>query len=518
MKTKTSKKQPSPTAYKVSQTEKTQSTPHLSLVGLGKLGSSYAAFYAQKGYSVIGYDIDKAKVDALKVGKAPVVETDLQATIDSAKQNIAATHSIEEAVGTSDITFIIVPTPSLDDGSFSTQYIENAAQGMGRGLKQKSSYHLFVLTSTVLPLDCREKIIPAIEKSSGKKCGIDFGFCYSPSLIAIGSILKNLREPDFIFLGAFDDRSFDTLNAVFKHIYPERPIERMSIESAELAKISLNAYVTMKITFANTLGEICQHIPRSNVDEVTKALGKDRRIGSSVFRSGLGYGGPCFPRDNFAFAHTANRFDVEAPVALSVHKTNEALPERFADRIASLIDDAYTHIGFLSLAYKSDTNLIDDSHAFFIAEHLAKKTEKNIVVYEPLGNEEAAAALRGKSVSFVNSLDELIDAAQVVFVSQFDKRNDLFVEKARDKAKPLIIIDPWGALTHHSYPSHLTYIPFGRIQLEQAREHLKAHTERHYKHHPQSKAAKKTPTKKKSASKPSLSSKKRSSKIIQKKK
>ena len=243
--------------------KKTQNTPRkaavpdgkkkLSVIGLGKLGSSYAAFFAQKGYIVTGYDTDAAKVDAVRAGKAPVVETDLQQAMDAAGSNLTATHAIGEAVLASDISFMIVPTPSTKDGSFSTEYVERAATDMGKALKNKKTYHLFVLTSTVLPLNSRERIIPAIEKSSGKKCGVDFGYCYSPSLIAIGSILKNLREPDFLFLGGFDERSTETLDAIFKDVYPDKSAERTTIESAELAKISLNAYVTMKITFAKCL-------------------------------------------------------------------------------------------------------------------------------------------------------------------------------------------------------------------------------------------------------------------------
>jgi UDPglucose 6-dehydrogenase len=443
----------------------------LSVIGLGKLGSAYAAFFAQKGYIVTGYDTDAAKVDSVRAGKAPVVETDLQQAIDEAGTNLTATHSIAEAVLASDISFMIVPTPSTKDGSFSTEYVERAATEMGKALKNKKTYHLFVLTSTVLPLNSRERIIPALEKSSGKKCGKDFGYCYSPSLIAIGSILKNLREPDFLFLGGFDERSTATLDSIFKDVYPDKSAERTTIESAELAKISLNAYVTMKITFANVLGEMCQNIPNSNVDEVTRAIGKDKRIGSAVLRSGLGYGGPCFPRDNFAFSYTANRFGVDSAIALSVHHTNEGFPQRIAKRILSLLTDIHKSIGFLSLAYKTDTTMVDESHAFKIAQTLLEQSKKRIIVHEPLGNYEAMRYL-GDKAHYVESIQDLIEHSDVIFVSQFDKKNADLAQHTHKYHKPLIIIDPWGALKPDDFPNHVHYVPIGRIQHESAQKKI----------------------------------------------
>jgi UDPglucose 6-dehydrogenase len=275
----------------------------VSIIGLGKLGASMMAGMASRGLKVIGVDVSPAAVEAICQGRAPVEETDLEKTIQANAGNIRATLDYTGAVHNTPISFVIVPTPSDERGAFSLEYAVQCFSAIGKALRTKNDYHVVVLTSTVLPGSSRHGLLPILEKESGKKCGVDFGLCYNPEFIALGSVIKNFLNPDFYLLGEFDRRSGDVLAAVHNRVSVNKaPIKRMSIENAELAKIAVNSYVTLKISYANMLADSCERIPGGDVDVISDAIGTDSRIGRKYLSGGLGFGGPCFPRDNAALA------------------------------------------------------------------------------------------------------------------------------------------------------------------------------------------------------------------------
>ncbi len=437
-----------------------QKNKKISIIGLGKLGACYSAFYASKGLPTLGYDTNELNVTAINEGRSPVVEPGLAELIKENRGQIEATTDVGRLITESDITFLIVPTPSQKNGLFSVDYVVSAAKAIGPHLKKKKGYHVFVLVSTVLPGDSRSTIIPAFEKYSGKKRGKDFGYVYSPSLIAIGDILKNLENPDFLFMGSYDDKSREVVTSIYGEIYPEKPIEHGSIESMELAKISLNSYVTMKITFANILGELSSKIPHADVDEVTRALGKDRRIGAAYLKSGLGYGGPCFPRDNFAFAGMAKKYGIKSPLALATHNLNNKIWKGYLSEILEASSGTKTTIGVLGIAYKPNTILAEESQALLITKGLIEQG-RHIILYEPLGHRESERILKNK-VTYSMSLGDTVKKSDVVFVSNFDKVFTKIPGLLKNIKMKKVIIDPWGMFTQKDFSKHVTYISLGR--------------------------------------------------------
>jgi UDPglucose 6-dehydrogenase len=437
----------------------------ISVIGQGKLGACYSAFYADRGYEVLGIDTDINKVNAVNDSKAPVAEPELDELIKKNHDHYKATTLYDENIKNTEVTFMIVPTPSIKNGAFSVDYAVDVAKKMGPILKAKKDYHLLVLVSTVLPEDSRKVIIPAFEKYSGKKCGVDFGYCYSPSLIAIGDIINNLRNPDFLFIGAFDKKAGDMLENIYKYIYgKDRPLERMSIESVELAKISLNSFVTMKITFANILGEICSKIPFADVDEVTNSIGKDKRIGMKFFKSGLGYGGPCFPRDNYAFANMAKKRGISSPLALTTHNINNQIPKKAVDLILRHSKNKKTKIGVLGLSYKPKTTFTEESQALQITKNLLKK-KYAVIVFEPLNDNEAKSILKNK-IDYAKSIKQLIETADVIFVSNRDKSFENLPEVFKGINKKTTVIDPWGMFTQEDFANNVKYISLGRTPIK----------------------------------------------------
>lgn len=433
---------------------------NISVFGLGKLGACYAAFSADNGIKVIGADIDDEKVKAINQASAPVIEPGLDIMIKKNKNRLSATTDFREPILKTDISFIVIPTPSKKDGSFSLNFIVDFAKKIGPFLKKKRTYHLFVLVSTVLPENSREIIIPAFEKYSQKKCGKHFGYCYSPSLIALGNVLSNLQNPDFLFLGSYDKKSGDILEKIYKKIYsPKTKIKRMSVESAELAKISLNSYVTMKITFANVLGELCPNITNADVDEVTRAIGEDKRIGPYYFKSGLGYGGPCFPRDNFAFANMAQKRGIKAPLALLIHKINESIPQKIVNLIKSFSLEKNTTIGILGLAYKTNTPIVEESQGLKIALALQKQ-KFPVIVFETLGYDYAKPVLK-ENVNYAKSLIDLLNKSNVIFIANPCKEFLPIAKLLKKQKKRKIVIDPWRLFKYEQFGKNIKYIPLG---------------------------------------------------------
>jgi UDPglucose 6-dehydrogenase len=433
----------------------------VSIVGLGKLGASMAAAMADRGFTVIGVDVSKTAVDNLNAGKAPVQETNLQEYIDKNNDRLSATLSHRDAVLKSGISFVIVPTPSDHNGAFSIKYAASAFKAIGQALKEKKGYHVVVLTSTVLPGATRYGLLPVLERESGKKCGPDFGLCYSPEFIALGSVIHDFLNPDFLLVGEYDKKSGDALEKCYKKIMENNPpCKRMSIENAELAKISLNSYVTMKITFANILAELCEKIPGGDVDAVSDAIGLDKRIGRKYLTGGLGFGGPCFPRDNVAVSYLAKSLGVRNEIAEATDRFNRTIPGRFVDRLKHLINPGST-VAVLGLSYKPFSCVVEESQGVFLVQALSRQ---NLIVkgFDPLAN-EAAKFVLGDDIEIKNSLKECLDGADVVLITTQDPAfSNMKYKDFQNRNKEVIVVDFWRILYNELRgKTGIKYIPVG---------------------------------------------------------
>ncbi len=433
-----------------------------SVIGLGKLGASMAAAMASRGLEVIGVDISQQAVDSVNAGHAPVQETDLEETIQANRERLRATLSHREAILASDVSFVIVPTPSNERGAFSLQYAKWAFKEMGKALADKDGYHLIVFTSTVLPGATRQGLLPILEQESGKTCGPDFGLCYSPEFIALGSIIRDYLNPDFTLVGEFDERSGSLLEECYGRIMlNQTPCKRMSIENAELTKISVNTFVTTKITFANMLAELCERIPGGDVDVVTDALGTDKRIGHRYLKGAIGYGGPCFPRDNVALSFIARAIDSRSELGETTDRLNRAFPEKISARLRDLIIPGTT-VGILGLSYKPDSHVVEESQGLYIARAL-NKAGARVVGYDPLAGDMARAELHDQAV-ILDSMEDCLQQAEVVLVTTPDTAfKDLKAEDFLNDKPAVTVVDFWRLLAPALQgQKNIRYIPIGR--------------------------------------------------------
>lgn len=428
--------------------------PRFSVVGLGKLGACMAAAIAERGHEVVGVDVNPAVVADVCGGRAPVMETGLQATIDKAGRRMRATTKMTSAIAATDVTFVVVPTPSDPHGAFSIEYVKAAFSDIGRALAAKTDYHLVVLSSTVLPGASRYGLLPILEEASGKQAGRDFGFCYSPEFIALGSVIRDFLNPDFLLVGELDERSGRTLEASYaEFIANDAMCKRMSIENAELAKIALNSYVTMKISFANLLATLCDRIPGGDVDVVTAAIGADRRIGPACLRGGLGYGGPCFPRDNIALGFLADQLGVDAAVPRATDQWNRELPSLVLASVEPYLQPG-ARAAVLGVAYKPLTSVIEESQGLELARMLEEAGLK-VVVYDPLAGPNVSEAVKHATVA--PTLETALEGAQVILVCTPDPA---FAQLPLQVAAPsVIVVDVWRTL---DLPGDVDVVHFGR--------------------------------------------------------
>src|SRR5262245_41310538 len=437
-------------------------TRRISIVGLGKLGASMAAAIASRGHEVIGVDVNHRAVDAVNAGDAPVQETGLQELIAANRARLRATMSQAEAVQGSELTFVIVPTPSDERGAFSLQYAAYAFREIGKALACKSAYHTIVLTSTVLPGATRHGLVPILEQHSGKTAGLDFGVCYSPEFIALGSVIRDCLNPDFLLIGELHPRAGDHLAACYAEIMrPLPPVKRMSLENAELAKISVNAFVTTKITFANMLAELCAAIPGGDVDVVSDAIGLDSRIGRKYLTGGLGFGGPCFPRDNVALRFVADAVGARSDLPITTDRLNRSLADRILEQLRPRVSRDVT-VAVLGLAYKPFSHVIEESQAIMITKAFLEHGAR-VLAYDPLAGEAANLELGGRALIMDNVCDCLRDADVVLVATPDPEFKRLTARDFRNGGRPVLVVDFWRVLSDQlSGAAGIEYLPYGR--------------------------------------------------------
>lgn len=403
---------------------------NVAVVGLGKLGCPLAAVIAAAGHSVVGIDQDEVAVLAVNTGIAPVKEPGLAALL-AEDLDLSATTNFD-VVAACEVIFIIVPTPSDYAGRFVNDYVLDVVRAIGVVLRESVKFHTIVVSSTVMPTSMNRFIGPALEHASGRTMGVDIGLCYSPEFIALGSVINDIRNPDMVLIGEADRRSGDVLEELLASVTGgTAPVRRMSLLNAEVAKVSVNAFVTMKLSFANFLGELCEQLPGGDAAVVADAIGIDRRIGHAYLRPALSYGGPCFPRDNRAFAALARSVGIGPDLPEATDLVNERQVERLVERVLKVLPEG-ARVSVLGLAYKPQTPVTEESCGMALARALMAE-ELHITAWDPVARPEGIPVAE-------NLHDALLGASVIVITTPWPEFAGIV---------PLpdqIVIDGWGLL------------------------------------------------------------------------
>jgi UDPglucose 6-dehydrogenase len=369
--------------------------------------------------------------------------------------------AMDEAVLNSDISFIIVPTPSGKDGVFNNQFVLSAIKDMAPAIKKKKTRHIIVVTSTVMPGSSDGIIRETIEKHTGKTVGQDIGYCYNPEFIALGSVIADMLDPDFILIGESDAKSGKTIGDIYKKTCGKDTIlHRMKCVNAELSKLSINTFVTAKISYANMLTDICERLPGADVDVVTAAVGADSRIGKKYLKGAVAYGGPCFPRDNIALSMMARGLGARVDLSFATDRINDYQTERLAKRIEKMFPSG-AHIGIAGMSYKPDTPVIERSAGMALARQLLSDGYK-VSITDPLAAKAAKEALNNK-VTVMPDIKAMSAKVDVLLVMTALKEYKALNARAFGKRKnPLVIFDCWRIYDQAAFGNKAILLALGR--------------------------------------------------------
>lgn len=344
---------------------------NILVIGLGKLGLPLAAVIANSGYTVLGYDKSTSLINSLNGNNFESSEPDLLNLLNKNRSRLRFISLIsEKLLGNIDLIFVVVPTPSLPNGAFSNEYILRTLIEIGPYLRAKSSKTVICIVSTVMPGSCDGEIRTKLESAIGEPIGRSVGLCYHPEFIALGSVIKNLHFPDYHLLGISDSWVGEFVEGVFKATAQHQVnIEKMSLLEAEIVKLSVNNYITMKISFANSLYQLSQNFEGVNTKVIMNAIGMDSRIGKKYLASAAPFGGPCFPRDTRAMAKIFNDYGVMNSYPELTSKINQEYTRFLVGKILNRIKKTEA-VGVLGVSYKMGTPVIDDSPGVLIAQAL----------------------------------------------------------------------------------------------------------------------------------------------------
>jgi len=437
----------------------------VSVVGLGKLGLCFAACCADRGLQTIGVDIEESVIKAVNNGTAPIHEPGLAELLARVGgKGLRATLNHADAIHQADVTFVLVATPSNADGSFSNRYVESALKKLASALRGSAkAYHTFVISSTVVPGSTVNTFIPLIEEYSGRTVNKGFGVCYDPDFVALGNVLHGFLNPELIVLGESDLRAGDSVQAIHDRVCRNKPVlTRMSIQSAEVAKVALNAYITVKISFANTMANLCERIPGADVDVITKSIGVDKRISPYYFRGGLSFGGTCFPRDTRAFIHISREVGISADLIHAVDNINRFQDDHLLHLVLHELSGCNSKsIGVLGLAFKVDTPVVTESPGMKLTSELIKR-DLEVIAYDPLALENAHTIFND-NISYVSSAEECISKARVSVLTTTSPEFKSAVEGYRGEA-PITVIDCWRVVDRTKLSKNVTCISWGHYR------------------------------------------------------
>jgi len=387
----------------------------VSVIGSGYVGLVTGMGFAKLGNEVIFVDVDEGKISMINNAEPPIYEEGLEELMREFKGKYRATRDYREAILNSKVTFICVGTPSRDDGSIDLTYVKQAAEEIGKVLKEKTSYHVVVVKSTVLPGTTENVVKPILEDESGKKAFKDFGLAMNPEFLREGVALKDFLNPDRIVIGVQDERTREILEKLYQPI--DAPKLFTDIKTAEMIKYASNAFLATKISFANEIGNICKKL---GIDswKVFEGVGLDHRISPHFFRTGIGWGGSCFPKDVKALIRKAEEINEDPIILKAVVEVNERQPLKLVELLKKHVPELKGKtVGVLGLAFKPDTDDVRETRAYVVIKKLLDEGAK-VLAYDPqaMKNFKRFYPDVGERIEYASSAGNVLEKTEVVLI------------------------------------------------------------------------------------------------------
>jgi GDP-mannose 6-dehydrogenase len=413
----------------------------ISIFGLGYVGAVSAACLASDGHYVVCVDIVQDKVDLINKGIPPIIESELEEISAKAlkSKSLIATTSATEAIKNTQISLICVGTPSQLNGNLDLKYVRRVCEKIGSILKSKDERHIVVIRSTILPGTMRNVVIPILEKSSGKKAGVNIGVCHNPEFLREGTAVYDFFNPSKTVIGELDTISGNSLSSIYEKI--DAPIIRTSLETAEMVKYVDNSWHALKVGFANEIGNICKS---NSIDghEVMDIFCQDTKlnISSKYLKPGFAFGGSCLPKDLRALTYKGRNLDLDLPILNSILASNNVQIER---GIRMILEKRKKKVGILGFSFKAGTDDLRESPIVEVIERLLGKGyfikiyDKNVSMAKLFGANRDFILNHIPHISnlMVDTIDEVLSFAETIVIGNKDPEFESIFGKIKEGQK-----------------------------------------------------------------------------------
>lgn len=414
----------------------------IGIIGLGFVGLSFASVLASKGFDVVGIEINKEKIKIIKSGKSPFYEPNMEKTLQKAlKRKLILSEKIEDAVNNCNLIFVTVGTPMTVNGNIDLAIILNVCKKIGEALLKTQNNPNIIIKSTVIPGTTINKIKKILEQKSGKKAGYGFSLITNPEFLREGRAIEDTTKPHLIVIGSNSKKDSEKLRKFYKKFYHENiPTVITNNTTAEIIKYANNSFLATKISFINSIANLCQTLPGTNVDEVAKAIGIDPRIGKQFLNAGPGYGGSCLPKDVQAMIACQKNLGVEPALLNAVHQTNILQIEKTTKLVENALGNLKNkRIAILGLSFKEESDDIRESTSIKLINILLKK-QAEISVHDPKAIENTRVIF-GDKIRYSKKIKDALSDTDCVIVmtpwSQYSKLRNSDFEGMKKK----IIVD-----------------------------------------------------------------------------
>jgi GDP-mannose 6-dehydrogenase len=395
---------------------------NISIFGLGYVGTVLCGCFAKSGHTIIGVDTDATKVDLINSGKSPIIEQEIEpliaAGVSAGKIHASTEH--EKAVLETEVSMVCVGTPSGRAGDLDLSFVRRVCENIGKALREKSTYHLVVIRSTMLPGSVKGTVIPTLEESSGKIAGKDFGVAINPEFLRESSAVHDFYNPPKTVIGAMSPKDGETIASLYAGL--PGPIIQTSLETAEMVKYVDNVFHALKITFANEIGAICKSLGIDS-HEVMRIFCEDKKLNlsSAYFKPGFAFGGSCLPKDLRALTRLAHVKDVATPLLSSILPSNE---QQIKNAVEWIREKRKKKIGVLGFAFKAGTDDLRESPIVTVIETLLGKGY-DLRIYDSYVSLAKLVGANRRYIEehiphisrlMVESIEELLDQSDIIVI------------------------------------------------------------------------------------------------------
>jgi UDPglucose 6-dehydrogenase len=456
----------------------------IAVVGCGYVGLVAAVCFAELGHTVICVDSDEVKIRSLQAGQAPIHEEYLPELLAMQRPGaLTFTTSIVEAVRASEVIFIAVGTPPLENGHADLSYVEAVAAEVGRSI---DSYKVIVEKSTV-PVYTSDWISKILRRNGVQPGSADV--VSNPEFLREGTAVRDFLCPDRIIVGAASGAAFRLMASIYRPLtdgsyYRRRasapflppnpqapPLVRTSPASAELIKHASNAFLAMKISYANIVARVCE-IAGADIDEVSYGMGLDRRIGSQFLSAGLGYGGSCFPKDLKAFYSLGRELGLEMTLLREVEHINERQIDAFLEKIRSVLWNLRNKkLAVLGLAFKKGTDDVRESPAVKLVRRLLAEGCR-VTAFDPAAMANARQSLPAEGITYADSAMDAMNGADALLVlTDWPEFRTILPQEMKARLSEPVVFDGRNLFDRELMRRHgIAYFSVGRPAVDERME------------------------------------------------